>query len=402
MKIKSVDIQPHHHHPEDGTNSTSSIEDAPPIDYENTVTSLTQALTELHMELRYRTSENEALLATASSLSDSLKESDRLLQDKSLECEHLQLKLQMVTFIERNDESLTSLLDGSDHDPDVLHDSWTSEIEESIPADMGKAESSTANATMSNKPRKKKSSSSTTNKENLSTSSEKPSKSVNAASGSDSNKKNHSAVVKVSSMGPVSVDDFDESSPDIGPRQAHFYNVMLERDKALSSAKKLKKELSYAKGKAKELQAKLDKSNLLVEISYEHQEEEKKKQRKPQLSLPDKLTPSEPALSRRSDTQEPESSSSSPSSSLSPSSVTEQQSRKAMTRQWLRKAGVSARKKEMDGDNSFQTLVTDDEKLSSKWHNKFQGSKNEAAYLDAITGNDADRAGGHEFIRFQL
>jgi hypothetical protein len=399
MKIKSVELQPHHHHPEDGTSSTYSIEDPPPVDYENTVTSLTQALTELHMELRYRTSENEALLATASSLSDSLQESDRLLQDKSLECEQLKLKLQMVTFVERKDESLTSLLDGSDHDhPDVLHDSWTSEIEphESIPAELGKAES--VNATMSNKPRKKKSSSSTTNKESLPTSSEKPSKSVNE---DDSNNKNHSAVVRVHSSGPVSVDDFDENSPDIGPRQAHFYNVMLERDKALSSAKKLKKELGYAKGKVKELQAKLDKSNLLVEISYEHQEEEKKKQRKPQLGLPDKSTATEPALSRRSDTKEPESSSSSPSSSLSPS-ITEQQSRKAMTRQWLRKAGVSARKKEVDGDNSFETLVTDDEKLSSKWHNKYQGSKNEAAYLDAIAGNDADRAGGHEFIRFQL
>jgi hypothetical protein len=176
---------------------------------------------------------------------------------------------------------------------------------------------------------------------------------------------------------------------------------MLERDKALSSAKKLKKELSHAKGKVKELQAKLDKSKLLVEISY--RQEEEKKQRKPHQhsAVPVKSAPPEQAPPRKKkDTQVLESSSS--PSSLSTSSSTIEVSRKAMTRQWLRKAGVSVRKKEVDGDEPFQTLVTDDEKLSSKWHNKFQGSKTEAAYLDAIAGNDADRAGGHESIRFQL
>lgn len=353
------------------------------------------------MELRYRTSENEALLATASSLSDALQESDRLLQDKSLECERLKLKLQMVTFVERNDESCTSLLDGSDHDPDgVRHGFWTSseeiELNDSIQsADLlGKVESSTATntSTLSNKPKKKKSTG-TTHKERPGQTVEEPS------SKSTDTDKNHGAAVRVHYSGPVSVDDFDEDSPEIGPRQAHFYNVLLERDKALSSAKKLKKELSHAKGKVKELQAKLDKSKLLVEISY--RQEEEKKQRKPyqHSAVPVKSAPSEQAPPRKKDTQVPESSSS-PSASTSSSTI--EVSRKAMTRQWLRKAGVSVRKKEVDGDEPFQTLVTDDEKLSSKWHNKFQGSKTEAAYLDAIAGNDADRAGGHESIRFQL
>jgi hypothetical protein len=374
MKIKSLDVQAQQHVLEDGTSSSSSIED-PPVDYEKTVESLTQALTELHMELRYRTSENEALLATASSLSEALKESDRTAQEKSLECERLQLKLQMVTFIERNDESYKSL-DLSDHDPDRLHHSWSGEIElnETIPfTDTGKVEPS--GVPNKSKARKKKSH---TDEDRALSGKAQTSPHLCLAPASE---KNHIPTTKIPYTGPVSVDDFDESSPEIGPRQAHFYNVMLERDRALSAAKKLKKELTYCKGKVKELQAKLDKSTLLVELSYRHEELQKKKQRK-SLSAPEKPSPPESAPAKKLPESLP---------SLEPS-------KKAMTRKWLRTAVLSARKKE-GGDEPFITVVTDDEKLSLKWN---QGSKNEAAYLDAIRGNDADRAGGHESIRFQL
>lgn len=390
MKIGSVEVQNHHntqqHHSEDCTSSTYSIEE-PPVDYELTVASLTQALTELQQELRDRTSENEALLATASSLSNSLQQSDRLLQEKSLECERLALKLQMVTFVERNDESSRSLLDDSHQDFDTFStDDLTNEETVRSLADLDDDESvsttRSADSTSLSKKQSKKKKSKNPGRQ------QEGSSTVNTA-------KSKPSSVPLPKSSPVSVDDFlDESAPEIGPRQAHFYNVMLERDRALYAAKKLKKELKESKQKVRELKGKLDRSNLLVEISYHHQEQQKKKkERKVQQhqEIVSMVQATNVGPARGSCTNVP-----------LDVPETPPPPKRLLTRKWLRGTGKSVRKNKEDHDtnSSFKTLVTDDEKLPSKWNNTC--SRNEAAYLDAIAANDADRAGGHDSVRFQL
>lgn len=393
MKIRSVEVHaPPHHHPEDGTSSTYSIEEAP-VDYERTIASLTQALTELQRELRDRTAENEALLATASSLSDSLQQSDQLLQDKSLECEQLSFKLQMVTFVERKDVSGRSLLDSNDQelDADLTNETGRSLVDLNDEDSVGSHSTSGAASSSSNtkSTHKKKSKHRVRHQEGK-----------NHDKDRDTTKTPSSATPSISLSGPVSVDDFDESSPEIGPRQAHFYNIMLERDRALNAAKKFKKELKESKHKVKELQGKLDRSNLLVEISYHHEEQQKKKNQG-RAQQHQELT----SMVQSTDVGPTPSSGNHSILTHTPLEAPEKTSpsKRSLTRKWLRKNGTSARKHKEDNNNSpFQTLVTDEEKLPSKWNNTLQSSKNESAYLDAIAANDADRAGGHDHVRFQL
>ena len=369
MKIQNVEIA----RSEDGTSSTGSISaelmmDAPMGDpeLEQSLKSLTVALTEVDVQLQEKTTECEALLATVSALSAALKESDQRFEEKALECEKLEMKLQMVTFLERGDIALV---------PPRLPGTTPSEQAEQSPAeDESKKETSKKKAAVTKK----------TTATALKGKSVRPKKPVSP----EVDKKVTQVTVDAPPSGPVSVDtpplgpvSVDDEHVDAtdddgyvgsGPRQAHFYKVIAERDKALSTVKKLTKELKHSKAKVKDLKSRVEKSTALVEISYD---DESKEDCTPTVRI---KSPSE----------------------------------RSKGISWLRKSGRSERKSLASaegGSDSFVTVVTDDEMLPERWNSK--DIKSEQNYLDAIASTDADRAGGGfdkirrsevESIRFQL
>lgn len=363
MKIKNVEIS----RSEDGTSSTGSTGssdlqlDTPIVmgdpELEQSIKTLSVALTDVHGQLQDKTTECEALLATVAALSEALKESDRLLETKSLECERLELKLQMVTFVERGE-----LPDPPGASDDIREDVDNDELPLTA-ADGPPKPESTPKAKVTPVPPPKTSTESSGNRITPG-SSARPKKLVEKKSPVEP------------PAGPVSVDeDPDDDATSVvggGPRQAHFYKVIAERDKALSSVKKLTKELKHAKAKVKELKGRVDRSTALVEISYDED---------------DKSSKSEVSTQQRK-----------PNKSVS----------------WLRKNGRSVRGKSNGEETNnevetFADFISDEEMLPERWNSKEKRSEED--YLKAIASSDADRAGGIargskngsvESIRFQL
>jgi len=380
---------------------------------DNAVTSLSIALKELHTELRDKTAECEAMYETASALSAALQESERLLEAKTLECERLNLKLEMVTFREVDDEdddddtNSTNMLyhDGDDDRRTTARTSTrrstirdiVEEAEEMLArshpdfSETAKAAERKANrevqkkkvaaAVIASQPKPKDDDDSMVMDEDVMPSDE-----------------SHAAVAASHPHpGPVSVDDdFDpddnetaeahsysnvvtipQPTNDTGPLQAHFYQVIQERDRALQTVKKLSKEVKHARVKNKELKAKLDRSTTLNELAYfkvdsssdksssKHQHNNKQHSK----SVPKQLQQQPP-----------------PPSYQPPSAPEQQQSRLHVARQlsWLRRGTHN------NDMGSAPPLATSDHgKVAAAEH------KTNFKYLQAIAGSsDADQAAG--------
>jgi hypothetical protein len=336
MKIKTVKVPIVEHH--DGTESTGSdtcdssgnmhVQDGsagnltPAVDvslsptkiahYEKTIGMFAAAMTELQMELRDKTNECEALYETAHSLSQALQESDRLLQNKTIECERLSLKIQMVTFVELNDDD-----DPFEYSQDIV-DFDSSNFCDS---DNYYAIPQRPAAILDQMPLIRRFPGSSTrlpvpNATKLKTKYMKERDPQNGFKGvlggensaarnscfssgpvcvddcADDDETVYSAIIENSEIAaikiknPVCVDDASVVDDDcrqtltrtindgsvqvmIGPSQAHFYRVILERDMAKQANSKLTRDLRYTRSKLRELKSKLDRSKLLLELTYD-------------------------------------------------------------------------------------------------------------------------------------
>jgi hypothetical protein len=304
-------------------------------DFDTTVNHFAVAMNELHRELRDKIVECEAMYETAWALSEALKESDRLLQDKTLECERLQLKLQMVTFIEADDDPLDFLKDDGTC-ASASRASLMNDVEEDgegdefkVPRRPGallddidlkkrsKSDGAKQRDKMHVKDFKKKASHASnkiaTGKSpvpNVETISEdevfdtiwKTPENLNDATTDKMSEPTKgiptstptkdpidgSIFTKVEEQtpslvnkGPVCVDECvaeekKDDFPSSGPRQVHFYNIILERDRALQSAKRYSRELRNAQKKIKDLSKKLECSTALNELTYDEKEAKRK------------------------------------------------------------------------------------------------------------------------------
>jgi len=258
------------------------------------VTSLSVAMKELHTELRDKTGECEAMYETASALSRALQESERLLTEKTAECERLQMKLQMVTFREVDDDPRTMRHD-YDYAYGFTNNNATTHVRDAVEeAEELLAAQEQQRALLSSS--EKHSQAAATQRK------KKPAGKSTVISTTAAATTHHlvdldevvderapsssSASATTTPLGPVCVDDGeddDDSSSssstgggggvlDSGPRQAHFYQVIQERDKALQSVKKLSREVKHARAKNKELKSKLERSTTLNELAYFKQE----------------------------------------------------------------------------------------------------------------------------------
>lgn len=316
--------------------------------YQQTVASLSAALTELNIELRDKTNECEALYDTANELSKALQESDRVLTEKSLECEKLQLKLSMTSFLEVGQEpDLEFLYTLPEREPpkqqhqqqraaaathskskpsphtNIVLDDLSGKITPNVPVKPI--------VTDIQVPSKKKAT-----PEDVMPKKHHPPHSSAAA-----------AATFKQPTAPICVDDVQECDdcPE-SIRQAHFYNVILERDRAQHVVQKLSKEVKYLKQKTKDYKTRLEKSHKMVEVSYNHTTSKPRRQR-------DTVT-----LEKR------------PSVS------------------WLRKHGQSVR-----SGSSLKKKSHKDKDQPQVNNNKEEDS--DTHYMDAIAGTtDADKAGG--------
>jgi hypothetical protein len=304
-------------------------------DFDTTVNHFAVAMNELHRELRDKIVECEAMYETAWALSEALKESDRLLQEKTLECERLQLKLQMVTFIEVDDDPLDFLKDDGTC-ASASRSSLLNDFEDDCEVDECKAprrpgallddidlkkRSKSDGAVLKDKMHvmdlKKKASHAPCKSAagklpppNVETISEHEVYDTIWKNPENPNVKisdkmletafdvppvtsaedpvNGSIFTKIDEpsplllkKGPVCVDERvseekKDDFPSSGPRQVHFYNIILERDRALQSAKRYARELRNAQKKIKDLSKKLECSTALNELTYDEKEAKRK------------------------------------------------------------------------------------------------------------------------------
>lgn len=284
--------------------------------YEKTMGMFAVAMTELQMELRDKTNECEALYETARSLSQALQESDLLLQNKTLECERLSLKMQMVTFVELNDDAdpFGCCQDTVDFDSSDFCDTddycaipkHPAAILDQMPAIRRLPEGSTRLPVSNAKNCRETGLGSKTSVSRESRVSFGP---VCVDDCDDDDDTEYSACIKKSEMvaikvkSPVCVDDVSVASDDFhqtsrrtvndgtvqvisGPSQAHFYHIILERDMAKQTNSKLTRELRYARSKLRELKSKLDQSKSLLELAYDSSKSRKHNERQGLSAVP--------------------------------------------------------------------------------------------------------------------
>lgn len=430
MKIRSVEIPL-----EDETDSTGSdtlLDMQNPSlttaeQYEKTIATFAAAMTELHADLRDKTTECEALYETAHNLSNALQESDSMLQEKTLECERLQLKLQMVTFAEPTDDPPLSFLEEQyyeeresslDEEEDFAIPRRPAAILDHLPAKHGGTKKNSIGKPkpenkIVTKGKKKNKPDFTTERVDVDFLEELATKDyatsiVNARTVSAPSAPK---FAEKKSAGPVCVDDVNEigelSGEAIkekeeaaaaffaGPRQAHFYHIILERDMAVQTAKKLTRELKFSRSKVRELKSKLDRSTTLVELSYKDgkQQEPRKQNQEPrkQLQLPRKPLPN---LAAKTDQRKP--------AAKTDKAGDGELEQIASVRQrsglhWLRKHGMSVR----NHSSECIKFISEDEMMNTKWNStddKAASAFSEQEYIKAMlssNSDDADRAGGH-------
>lgn len=466
MKIRSVEIPM-----EDGTESTGS--DTLDISllpssfasssssqhmaaaqqqeyYEQTIGSFAVALTELQMELRGKTDECEALYETARNLSFALQESDRLLQAKTLEQERLLLKLQMVTFVEQPDEededAALSVLEEALYDKqqynqnkpqDYVIPQRPAAILDEIAVKCGGTKAvailSTGTAPLSSSMSQKDAAAGPVCVDDLE---------ENASAAGDDFEQSLPLLKARPDDTPASPSSSSSSSSN-GPRQAHFYHVILERDMALQTNKKMARELKYSRAKIRDLKAKLEKSTTLVELSYvveaptvESGKKATKSTTTPTIKSSKRDNNDDKALSlfpkahqselhRRNEVQkqptpqpseqqqhpklrfDPQSRSNTLLHQLEenlaahaknhPATVLKQQHRNVP---WLRKNGLSVRvhhRPQQSNESTVAECILDEELIGSHWNktdDKLVAAAAEQKYLQAVSLDDADRAGG--------
>lgn len=436
MKIRSVEV-PH----EDGTESIGSDTlDSSQIgmphpnatqQYEKTIGSFAAAMTELHTELRDKTVECEALYETARSLSHALRESDDLLQEKTLECERLLLKLQMVTFVELSDEPdhLSFLEEQYYEQRQEDEEVYTIPKRPAAILDHVSLKHGGKKATSSKQPKpeamqerksgvKKEPKGKRANELDVvservvhfDTMDEANSKDASVGSAVSAlrwSSSNSAASRGAAAAGPVCVDDCEEAECEavheptkttevgaklsVGPRQAHFYHVILERDMAVQTNRKLTRELKYTRTKVRDLKAKLDRSTTLVELSYD--EDAGKQPKQPHQHQPRKsLFATSPVVVATSKVE-----SSKDDDTVKPIPSNDKAANRSTSLAWLRKHGKSVR---IQNNNSKEcvTFISEDEMLNSNWNKtdeKTASAASEQEYLNAFLSDDADRAGGH-------
>lgn len=236
------------------------------------VQSLSIAMKELHTELRDKTAECEAMYETANAISAALQESERLLNEKTLECERLAMKLQMVTFREVDDDPTTMFNDEDQPSSTTTGRDVVEEAEEMLARSQEQATEAAAAAAKG----EAKEGRAGTDKKDKKLKPAITSSKLNDVPGAvpiDEDVMPLKPQGRATHPGPVSVDSFgDEKTKSVvdsaGPRQAHFYQIIHERDKALQTVKKLSKEIKYARAKNKELKSKLERSTALNKLAY--------------------------------------------------------------------------------------------------------------------------------------
>jgi hypothetical protein len=170
-------------------------------------------------------------------------------------------------------------------------------------------------------------------------------------------------------QGPVSVDECADEEEEkkiessSGPRQAHFYHVIMERDMAQQTVKKLNRELRHTRSRVRDLKAKLERSKALNELSVR----EPKSDTKPKSSLFAKKA-------------------------FDGSSV-----RGTRRRSWF--PGSSS----ATNEESIVEFVTEAElSVGSRGDRIASEAAAEHEYMKAIVASDADRAGGYQQVRCDI
>ena len=381
---------------------------------EQAVHSLSVAMKELHSELRDKTAECEAIYETANALSSALKESERLLAEKSLECERLELKVQMVTFREVDDDPRTLLVE--ENSTSAAGDSSTKDIieeaEEMLARSSLRRADTNAPTNASCKDEAAASAAAApaiSDSENMASIASKKLTMGGTTTGTSNTSKtpvgevSHNESYPASVSGPVSVDDeySDDDSSTASTassftrqpaevRQAHFYHVIQERDKAIQTVKKLSKEVKYARKKNEELKSRLERSTVLNELAY--LKESSKQDATSKICSPTRKK-------RNVKNNSPQLSSQAPPQTLPGEhaefqlgfSASNSKSRPHVARQlsWLRRG------KEEPEETVLSSFPKDVIPLG-------KSAVAEQEYLNAIALNDADRAAGCDFARTVL
>jgi seryl-tRNA synthetase len=363
-----------------------------PDGMEEAIQSLSIALKELHTELRDKTMECEVIYETANALSSALKESEQLLAEKSRECEQLALKLQMVTFREVDDDPMTLLVEDNSAEStnDIIEEAEAMLKRSALLTDEALL-TTIASGSKQAEVRTAESKASTGNKKKI------PGCSVSTSTSSSSDKSKPSTksspIDEASPIerhpGPVSVDDAfleiddtelsEESPKPAEVRQAHFYQVIQERDKALQTVRKLSKEVKCARKKNEELKSRLDRSTVLNELAYIKQSPQSRKKRSVKQESPQLLShlPKIPAES--------------PEFQMGTTATSKSRPHVARQLSWLRRG------KDLEEHNDAVKVVCPADVLMFG-----RSDVAEQEYLRAIASNDADRAAGCDFERASL
>jgi len=272
---------------------------------QTTVTALTQSLRELNDELRVRSTECDALRETVSALSKALSESERHSDELALRCEHLDLKLQGVTFCDKKqivpEVSHTSAASGTKTNKKKKHASGkkgqrllkTLSLSEDSDYDYDDEdddegttdEESDSEDTPSKRLRRKmkglKGATTGSPVDSVTTT-------TNVAGKTGNEAKNETGMATALTNGTGAQQSQQGTPPAVGslpgdpapilntavtplsgPGQAAFYNVILERDQARRHSDRLQQELNVKREQVKRLKAKLNKSTALIELSYD-------------------------------------------------------------------------------------------------------------------------------------
>ena len=251
--------------------------------FDTVVASLSSTMSALQCDLQDKANECEVLLHTKSRLSKALEASDFLYEKKALECERLQKKLQMVTsYVElrhgHGEEQRSyackekiDVIDQSEKD-ETKEQEVTFPLTHSILHHQGKmiGLGVPKKTTMERNAKKKQS----------------PSKKKQIGSPSkrrDPRTDNRTCLTLLVCVDDAVSEDDDSSRDDdsdyggglpldstsSGPRQAHFFSVLRERDDAKESVNALRRELLHAHQQLLDVKAKLRRSNALRELAYE-------------------------------------------------------------------------------------------------------------------------------------
>jgi hypothetical protein len=217
------------------------------------LSSLSSVVREMNDEVRAKTIECDALHQTVTILSSSLRESDRQLQETAVHCEKLDMKLQAVCFLDRQE-----------HRPEEEEEDGEIVCSKSVSSDG----------------RKSKKSSKRNLQQRISVDDvvvllakdaalEERDENANT---DDSSSEDADADTAAADNAPATSKTAKVVSTDApcltGPGQAAFYRVIYERDQATRELDRLTHEVQRRREQVQFFKEKLNKSNALIELSY--------------------------------------------------------------------------------------------------------------------------------------